>query len=110
MVRRVLREGWPSWLPICCFQEWGLKHVTVQLKPSVFKELRLTAALLAKPIDFNRLMSDDILRQKGDWYEVLDFDRLPEHARVKIRALRAPNLVKFRKPGKKLQKFVKRGY
>lgn len=84
--------------------------MTEQLNQSVFKELRQTAALLAKPIDFDGLIFDEILRAKGDWYEVLDFDRLPEHVRIKIRAVRAPNLVKFRKPSKKLQKFVKRGY
>ena len=84
--------------------------MTEMIKPSVFKELRQTATLLAKPIDFDRLISEEILRKSGEWYEVLDFVRLPEHARVKIRAVRTPNLVKFRKPGKKLQKFVKRGY
>ena len=84
--------------------------MTEQIKPSVFKELRQTAAFLATPIDFDGLISDEILRKRGEWYEVLDFARLPEHARVKIRAVRAPNLVKFRKPAKKLQKFVKRGY
>ena len=80
------------------------------LNPSVYKELRQTAAILATPIDFDALITDGILRERGEWYEVVDLARLPEHARVKIRAIRPPNLVKFRKPSKKLQKFLRRGY
>jgi hypothetical protein len=80
------------------------------LNPSVYKELRQTAAVLATPIEFDALITDGILRKRGEWYEIVELARLPEHARVKIRAVRAPNLVKFRKPCKKLQKFLKRGY
>jgi hypothetical protein len=84
--------------------------MTDQLNPSIFKELRQTAAMLATPIDVDALISEGILRKRGAWYEIVDLVHLPEHARVKIRAVRPPNLVKFRKPSKKLQKFLKRGY
>jgi hypothetical protein len=80
------------------------------LNPSVYKELRQTAVVLATPIDFDALITDGILRNRGEWYEIVDLARLPENARVKIRAVRAPNLVKFRKPSKKLRKFLRRGY
>jgi hypothetical protein len=84
--------------------------MTDQLNPSIFKELRQTAAMLATPIDIDALISEGILRKRGAWLEIVDLVRLPEHARVKIRAVQPPNLVKFRKPSKKLQKFLKRGY
>ena len=81
-----------------------------KLVPSFYKELRQTAVMLATPVDVDALISDGILRKQGDWYEIMDLAHLPEHARVKIRAVRPPNRVKFRKPSKKLQKFLKRGY
>ncbi len=77
---------------------------------STYKELRRLAEVLAAPIDFDQLITAGVLRAKGKWYEVLDLDRLPEHARVKIRAVRAPNRVKFRKPSKRLQKLLRRGF
>jgi hypothetical protein len=77
---------------------------------STFKELRRLAEPLATEIDFAGLVADGVLKKHGSWYEVLDLDRLPEHARVKIKAVRAPNLVKFRKPSKKLQQLLRRGY
>jgi hypothetical protein len=81
-----------------------------KIVPSIYKELRQTAVMLATPVDLDALISDGILRRQGEWYEIMDLAHLPEYARVKIRAVRAPNLVKFRKPNKKLQKFLKRGY
>jgi hypothetical protein len=77
---------------------------------STYKELRRVAESLTDPISFVHLIANGVLRERGAWYEVLDVTRLPEHARVKISALRAPNLVKFRKPSKKMQNRLRRGY
>jgi hypothetical protein len=76
---------------------------------STYKELLRLAELLAAPIDFDRLIAGGVLRERGSWYEVLDLPQLPEHARAKIKAVRAPNLVKFRKPSKKMRKFLRNG-
>jgi hypothetical protein len=77
---------------------------------STYQALRRTVELLAAPIDFGRLVADGVLRARGCWFEVVDLARLPEAARVRIRALRAPNLVKFRKPSKRLARHLKRGW
>lgn len=77
---------------------------------STYKELRRVAEVLAEPIDFVRLVADGVLRERDAWYEVLNIARLPESARVKIRAVRSPNLVKFRKADKKLRQLLRRGY
>jgi hypothetical protein len=77
---------------------------------STYKELRRLAEVLAAPIDFDRLVATGVLRKQGKWFEVLDMSQLPEHARMKIKAVRSPNLVKFRKPNKKLRKFLRCGY
>jgi hypothetical protein len=70
-------------------------------------ELRQAAEALATPIDFDQLIEDGVLRKTGSWYEVVDPARLPEHARLKIKALKAGNRVKFRKPSKRLGKFLR---
>jgi len=77
---------------------------------SAYKQLRRIAEILAAPIEFDRLVVEGVLQQKGSWYEILDWDELPESARVKIKAVRPPNLVQFRKPSKRLRKFLRRGY
>jgi hypothetical protein len=77
---------------------------------STYKELRRVAEPLATPIDFAGLLAEGVLERRGSWYEILDLDRLPEHARVKIKAVRSPNLVKFRKPSKRLQQLLRLGY
>lgn len=79
-------------------------------EPSTYQALLRVAERLAEPIDFDRLTADGVLRAKGDWFEVLDVTRLPESARARIKAVRAPNLVKFRKPGKKLVRLLRRGW
>jgi hypothetical protein len=84
--------------------------MTEKIRTSILLELRQTATLLATPIDFDLLITEGILEKRGEWYKITNLTKLPEHARVKIRAVRPPNLVKFRKPSKKLQKFLKRGY
>ena len=77
---------------------------------STYTELRRLAEVLAAPIDFAHLVATGVLRKRGAWYEVLDMTRLPEHARVKIEAVRSPNRVKFREPSKPLRKLLRRGY
>lgn len=77
---------------------------------STYRELRRLAEALAAPIDFEGLIAAGVLRRRGKWYEVRDLPRLPEHARVKIKEVRAPNRVKFRKPVKRLRKLLRRGY
>jgi hypothetical protein len=60
------------------------------------EELSRLAELIATPIDFAELIADGVLVERGGgWYEVLDYERLPEHARQKIVEVEAPNLVKF---------------
>jgi hypothetical protein len=63
--------------------------------------------LAATPIDFDHLIADGVLRKHGKRYELLNFARLPEHARRKIRAIgtssKTPNpVVSFYKPGKQV--------
>jgi hypothetical protein len=77
---------------------------------TVYKDLCRVTEVLATPIDFARLFTEGVLQKRGEWYEVLDVSRLPDEACVKIKAVRAPSLVKFRKPSKPLQKFLRRGY
>lgn len=56
---------------------------------------------LKRPIDFNKLIKDGILSKKGAWYEVKDWERLPEYARHQIKEMiggaDTKTLVKFRK-------------
>jgi hypothetical protein len=73
----------------------------------IYAELLRLAEVLAAPIDFDRLTATGVLQKRGSWYEVLDLSRLPEHARVKIKAVRAPNLVRFREPSEKLAKLFR---
>ena len=74
---------------------------------STYKELVRLAEALAAPINFDLLTAAEVLRKRGAWYEVLDISRLPEHARMKIKAVRSPNLVRFREPSKKMRKFLR---
>jgi hypothetical protein len=82
------------------------KRATANRAPT-HPALRRAAELLAAPIDFDRLAADGVLREAGGWYEVLDPDRLPEHAARRIKALKPGNRVKFRKPSKRLGKFLR---
>lgn len=67
---------------------------------SAEKEEEKNLLLLSRPIDFEYLTRQGILEQRGAWYLVKDWDRLPEHARFKAYAARDGGeglLVKFRK-------------
>lgn len=43
--------------------------------------------LLAAPIDFEALVRDGVLEPVGKGYRVLDFNRLPEQARKRMRSM-----------------------
>jgi hypothetical protein len=75
---------------------------------STYQALRRVAEQLVAPVDIDQLVANGVLRVRGRWFEVLDITRLPEAAKFRILALRAPNLVKFRKPGKRLVRSLKR--
>jgi hypothetical protein len=72
------------------------------------EEIRNQAELLATPLDFEQLVADGILRKRGAWWEVLDMDRLPKHARCKISWIKTGGLVKFSKPSSKLLDWMNR--
>jgi hypothetical protein len=62
------------------------------------KELRRIARMFAEPIQFVALIRDCVLKKKGGgWYEILDWNLLPEHARRRIYSIKSPNMVKFYK-------------
>lgn len=63
--------------------------------PPTIEQLRHLAEMLATPIDFDQLVADGILRKRGAWWEVLDWNRLPEHARQKVQAVMTGNRVQF---------------
>ena len=53
------------------------------------EELRRLGQLLRTPIDFDQLIADGILRgTRRGWYQVLDWERLPEHARARMHGKR----------------------
>lgn len=66
------------------------------------------AKILATPIDFDRLINDGILKKKGAWYEILDMERLPEHAKNRISAVLfdGRRKVRFSKTRKSVQDAV----
>jgi hypothetical protein len=76
-------------------------------KPATYPELIETAEALATPIDFEQLIADGVLRKGKGWYEILDPSRLPNHAWQKIKSVKSGNRVKFRKPNKRVGKFLK---
>jgi len=80
---------------------------TRKSKPATYPELIEAAEALAAPIDFAQLIADGVLRKTKGWYEILDTNRLPDHAWQKIKAVKPGNRVKFRKPNKRMAKFLK---
>ncbi len=63
--------------------------------PMTREEVLRLAKLHATPIDFDALIEQGVLEKKGAWYAILDMDRLPEHAKRRVKSLKTPNLVKF---------------
>jgi hypothetical protein len=70
------------------------------------------AKQLATPIDFEQLEKDKIIEKKGDWYKVIDIQKLPEHASRQVKSVQIDDkgnyLVKFPKSWKKAQKSYRR--
>jgi len=76
-------------------------------RPAIHSELVEAAESMATPIEFDQLIADGVLQKAGGgWYEVLDPARLPQHALGKIKAVKSRNRVRFRKPSKKLARFL----
>lgn len=74
-------------------------------------EMLEQAKKLATPIDFDTLIAQGVLEKKGAWYKVLDWDKLPEHAKEKVKAIEGGpdgknTLVKFSKDTKTARKIV----
>jgi hypothetical protein len=42
-------------------------------------------------MDFDQLVKDGVLKKVGRWWKVLDWTRLPEHAKRKLRAVQMVN-------------------
>lgn len=59
-------------------------------------------SLLAIPIDFEALIADGVLAREGEWYRILDYDRVPKHVWVQVgsAATGEDGLVRFRFPGR----------
>jgi hypothetical protein len=76
------------------------------MTPNIRAEIRANLEMLATPIDFSKLEAEGAIKKKGAWYEVLDGNKIPEHARKKGKAIKA---IKNRKTGKThtLVKFFK---
>lgn len=74
-----------------------------------YEELRRLAKDRDTPIDFDALIQAGAIQKKGAWYQINDWNALPEHARAKISVTRSGDklLVKFRAPSKRLAKFLK---
>jgi hypothetical protein len=65
------------------------------------------AEMLAQPIDFDSLIDAGVIEKSGGWYTVLRVRELPAHALFRIKAMKSGNRVKFRKPSKRLAKFLR---
>ena len=66
------------------------------------------AKSLAKPIDFDELISQGVLEKKGAWYKILLMDKLPRHAKDRITELKSGGYVKFVKGTKRAERLVKK--
>lgn len=51
------------------------------------EEVRQGIFEIAIPIDFDQLINDGVLVKEGAWYRVLDMNRLPKHASMKIKTI-----------------------
>lgn len=73
------------------------------------EELMERTRELAVPLDLESLQRSGILRKSGSWYEVLDWERLPEHAKVKISAIETgeKRRVKFEDTSRAAAKLLK---
>lgn len=79
------------------------------------RKLVRASRLLATPIDFARLVSDGALKRKGkgNWWRVIDFDRLPPTTRHRIAKIKFEKggsdvLVQFNKATKNAAKLYEK--
>ena len=49
-----------------------------------FEKLFIELKNFAKSIDFNELEKMKVLKKVGAWYQILDINKLPIHARLKV--------------------------
>ena len=78
-----------------------------QMRADVIQKLEL----LAQPVDFDQLVADGVLRRKGSGYLVLDMDRLPEAASVKMRSAKQTKegvVCRFAKTTKQAAKLLRK--
>ena len=66
------------------------------------------AKSLAKPIDFDELISQGVLEKKGAWYKILLMDKLPQHAKDRMVEYRSDGCAKFAKGTKPAERLVKK--
>jgi hypothetical protein len=66
------------------------------------------ARLLAKPIDFDELISQGLLEKKGAWYKIPRMADLPRHVRDRMIEYRSDGCAKFAKGTKPAERLVKK--
>ena len=68
------------------------------------KKISAQARLLLRPLDLKGLVTRGIIVQEGDWYRILKFKALPEHALAQVSVLTQDSCgttVKFLKVSKR---------
>ena len=73
------------------------KEALAKILPSN-EEFQRQIEMAATPIDFDQLVADGVLKKRGAWWEVLVWERLPQHAQFKIRSVMTGSRVQFYKP------------
>ena len=63
---------------------------------------------LAKPIDFDELISQGVLEKKGAWYKIPRMANLPRHVRDRMTEYRSDGCAKFAKGTKAAERLVKK--
>jgi hypothetical protein len=66
-----------------------MEHTGPDEDPVDLEELKRIKELLEQPIDFDELIADGVIEESsGDWYKLLDYESLPEHARKKVHRMK----------------------
>jgi hypothetical protein len=66
------------------------------------------AKSLAKPIDFDELVSQGVLEKRGAWYKIPLMANLPRHVRDRMTEYRFDGCAKFAKGTKAAERLVKK--
>jgi hypothetical protein len=66
------------------------------------------AKSLAKPVDFDELVSNGVLEKKGAWYKIPLMANLPRHVRDRMTEYRSDGCAKFAKGTKAAERLVKK--